>query len=218
MNNIVKKLKKGKYCVILDIVLYAPCEDAPVLEVGVVNSDATVPLYDAVLNHRYSDKNYYTFSQIQGETCCRYGYPLFLDYTEGISSKLKLAITVGAADKKETYYFSFVSEPTKTENITLLKIKVMKEDEHYSFELSSALCMYSVDELKIEKTIGYAIKQVRLSKNISRKEFAKMSGVTAVTLYNIENDVKTPTMKIIEKICKSLNIKFSELERIRKNE
>ena len=44
----------------------------------------------------------------------------------------------------------------------------------------------------------------RAKKNLSMEKFAKMCGVTSQTIYNIENNLSTPTRLTVAKIVKVL--------------
>jgi len=54
--------------------------------------------------------------------------------------------------------------------------------------------------------IGKTIKNIRTSKNISQKELAFKLGVTPVYLSMVENNAKTPSLNLLERIAKTLEI------------
>lgn len=58
------------------------------------------------------------------------------------------------------------------------------------------------------ENIGEKIKQARLEKNLSYHDLAELSGVTPVTIYNIEknNFKKRPRPIVLYRILKALNI------------
>lgn len=59
--------------------------------------------------------------------------------------------------------------------------------------------------------LGLAIKTARKSiePNINQSEFAERLGVTQSYLSLIENNVKTPSIKLLERISKEFNIPLS---------
>ena len=63
--------------------------------------------------------------------------------------------------------------------------------------------------------IGANIKTIRTSKSISQKELAKQVGITPNYLSMIENASKRPSLSLIEKLSKVLEVPlallFSEL-------
>ena len=54
--------------------------------------------------------------------------------------------------------------------------------------------------------IGRAIVKVRIEKEIGQKELAKMAGISATSLSQIENNRKTPRPKTLTMICEVLEI------------
>ena len=63
--------------------------------------------------------------------------------------------------------------------------------------------------------LGHNVKILRATKQISQKQLASLIGVTPAYLSMIENNSKKPSLSLVEKICKTLeiplNIFFSEL-------
>jgi transcriptional regulator with XRE-family HTH domain len=59
--------------------------------------------------------------------------------------------------------------------------------------------------------IGSNIKTIRTSKKISQKALAYKLGVTPVYLSMIENNAKTPSLTLMEKIAKTLEIPLAIL-------
>jgi transcriptional regulator with XRE-family HTH domain len=63
--------------------------------------------------------------------------------------------------------------------------------------------------------LGHNVKILRATKQISQKQLANLIGVTPAYLSMIENNSKKPSLSLVEKICKTLeiplNIFFSEL-------
>lgn len=55
------------------------------------------------------------------------------------------------------------------------------------------------------------IRLVREKKGISRAKLARESGVTLSFLNYIESDVKSPTLRTLEKIAKALDVPVTEL-------
>lgn len=58
--------------------------------------------------------------------------------------------------------------------------------------------------------IGKRIKELRVRKGLSQEQLALMSNITTTYLGLLERNLKNPTIKVIEKICSSLNITISE--------
>lgn len=59
--------------------------------------------------------------------------------------------------------------------------------------------------------LGKNIKLVRTSKNLSQKELATELGITHNYLSMIENDAKTPSLRLIENLCRVLGIPLNTL-------
>ena len=58
--------------------------------------------------------------------------------------------------------------------------------------------------------IGQRIRECRLSKNISMKKLAALTGLQVSHLSKIENDKLTPTLATLEKICNALKIDIKD--------
>lgn len=54
--------------------------------------------------------------------------------------------------------------------------------------------------------IGLAIKKIRAEKDVSQKELAKRTKISATSLSQIEKGTKRPSAKNLTKICKALDI------------
>lgn len=59
--------------------------------------------------------------------------------------------------------------------------------------------------------IGLAIKEIRISKNISQGELASLCNLSQTSLSQIESGIKRPNPKNLAKICNSLNVSESFL-------
>jgi transcriptional regulator with XRE-family HTH domain len=59
--------------------------------------------------------------------------------------------------------------------------------------------------------IGYNIKKLRELKNISRQYVADNVGLSLKTYANIENDVTSPDIKIVEKIAETIDVSVYKL-------
>lgn len=57
---------------------------------------------------------------------------------------------------------------------------------------------------------GKRIKELRNRKGLSQEQLALMSDITTTYLGLLERNLKNPTIKVIEKICSSLNITISD--------
>ena len=58
--------------------------------------------------------------------------------------------------------------------------------------------------------IGNRLKKIRTLKNYSVYKLAQLSGVSSTYIHEIESGKKQPTVEIISKLCKSLDITLSE--------
>jgi len=57
---------------------------------------------------------------------------------------------------------------------------------------------------------GKKIRQLRKQYNLSMNELAKLAGVGQSTLSYIESGKRQPSLEVLERICKALNITMSE--------
>ena len=60
-------------------------------------------------------------------------------------------------------------------------------------------------------TIGESIKSKRIERDITQSELADMVGVSKTYIYLIENDKKTPSLKMIMKISRVLRYSVDEI-------
>jgi len=66
--------------------------------------------------------------------------------------------------------------------------------------------------MTMKMSIGENIKQYRVKLGLSQEEFANKSGVKYTTLTKIESNViKNPSILVISKIAKALNIPIEKL-------
>lgn len=54
--------------------------------------------------------------------------------------------------------------------------------------------------------IKILIKEERLKKRLTQKELSRLSGISQAHISDVENDVKSPTIRTIEKIASALKI------------
>lgn len=54
--------------------------------------------------------------------------------------------------------------------------------------------------------IKIIIREERLKKRLTQKELSRLSGISQSHISDIENDVKSPTIRTIEKIASALKI------------
>lgn len=59
--------------------------------------------------------------------------------------------------------------------------------------------------------MGYKIKEYRLLRKLTQEELASKSGVTRVTICNIENGTQDIKVGNLKKIAKALDVKLSDL-------
>ena len=95
-NECEKEIKNGKGCIIFDIGIYFPfaySEDCSftfsvnewdLLSDYIINDkNPTMEAFtDLKLNHRYPNRNYYTFTKKYGRKLSKIGYPFFLNFDE----------------------------------------------------------------------------------------------------------------------------------------
>ena len=60
-------------------------------------------------------------------------------------------------------------------------------------------------------TTGETIKSKRIERDITQSELAEMIGVSKTYIYLIENDKKTPSLKMILRISRVLRYSVDEL-------
>jgi len=60
-------------------------------------------------------------------------------------------------------------------------------------------------------SLGQRIKKIRKAKNITQVELAVETGLSPSYIASIEQSVRMPSLKTLNKIAKSLNIKPNEL-------
>lgn len=60
-------------------------------------------------------------------------------------------------------------------------------------------------------TFGQRIKQLRMARNMTQKELAKIAHITNVNISNYENDKKRPYYVTAKAIANALNVDISEL-------
>ncbi len=61
------------------------------------------------------------------------------------------------------------------------------------------------------KIFGERLKYTRLDKNLTQKELAQMLNVTGNTVHSWETDKQEPSMAMILKICKVLDVSIEYL-------
>jgi HTH-type transcriptional repressor of puuD len=58
--------------------------------------------------------------------------------------------------------------------------------------------------------IGKRIQQIRMKKNMSGNQLAKLASISQSTICQVEMDSKSPTIKTLEKICYALDVSLAE--------
>lgn len=61
--------------------------------------------------------------------------------------------------------------------------------------------------------IGKTLKNIRKCNNISQNKLAVLSGINRGYLYKLETDQISPSVNTLEKICRVIGVKLSELFR-----
>ena len=62
-----------------------------------------------------------------------------------------------------------------------------------------------------KKSGGNIIKEARKSKNLTRYELQKLSGITTVQIRNIENGISIPRAVTLAKIAEVLELDYDDL-------
>jgi len=57
---------------------------------------------------------------------------------------------------------------------------------------------------------GKRLRTLRIAKGFSQEELALQAGITPTYLGMLERNIKNPTLKVIEKLCYSLNMSLSD--------
>ena len=65
--------------------------------------------------------------------------------------------------------------------------------------------------MTIEKQLGMRIRYLRNKKKMSQEELSFTSGVNRNYLSDLERGTRNPTLKVLEKIAKALDIDLSTL-------
>lgn len=58
---------------------------------------------------------------------------------------------------------------------------------------------------------GNKLKEIRKSKNLTRYDLQKLSGVSTVQIRNIEKGISEPRTITLAKLAKALNVEYDEL-------
>lgn len=66
-------------------------------------------------------------------------------------------------------------------------------------------------DCKYNITISENLKSLRFSKNLTQKQLAEGSGITQASISQIESGVRSPTEKIINKLCSFLECKPKDI-------
>jgi len=64
---------------------------------------------------------------------------------------------------------------------------------------------------KLTKTICKKIKKYRNEKGLTQEDLAEKVGVSRVYIGYVEQGRNTPSLEILEKIAKALNVKMTEI-------
>ncbi|MGG3471567.1 helix-turn-helix transcriptional regulator [Neobacillus pocheonensis] len=59
--------------------------------------------------------------------------------------------------------------------------------------------------------IGSKFKRIRIDKDMVITDLTKLTGVSVSSISEIENDIRSPRLDTIEKLCSALNIPIMEL-------
>ena len=74
------------------------------------------------------------------------------------------------------------------------------------------MLLYNANEVeKMLDMLGNLIKSIRTKKHMTKTSIAKQIGVDTGYLTHIENGDRKPTVKVLQEICKSLDIPYQKL-------
>ncbi len=59
--------------------------------------------------------------------------------------------------------------------------------------------------------LAHNVRRLRVSKKLSQKKLAEMTGLSSLAIINLENEKDNPRMSTVESIAKALNVKLLEL-------
>lgn len=65
--------------------------------------------------------------------------------------------------------------------------------------------------MNIEKRLGLNVKKLREAKGLSQEEFAFEANIHRTYISDIERGARNPTIKIVEKLALSLDVKAGSL-------
>ena len=67
------------------------------------------------------------------------------------------------------------------------------------------------DYAKIAEAVGELLREARQRAGFSRKQLAKMSGVSRNQIYNVEQGSVRVTAELLDMLCEALNVKLKEV-------
>lgn len=62
-----------------------------------------------------------------------------------------------------------------------------------------------------QQKLGKKIRELRLGADLSQERLGEMTGLDRTYISGIERGIRNPSLKNIEKLAKSLNVKVSDL-------
>lgn len=65
--------------------------------------------------------------------------------------------------------------------------------------------------MEITKVIATNLREARESAGLSREALAKKAGITAQTIYDVENENRKPSLTVLDSLAKELGLPISEL-------
>lgn len=63
--------------------------------------------------------------------------------------------------------------------------------------------------------IEILLKQIRQSKNITLNKLSEKSGVSTTHINDIENNIKSPSLFVMVKLSKALDVEITELYKVK---
>lgn len=140
-------LRDDECCIIFDFGFYYPFDNTDDFSrfgfsLGMRDCD------DVRLNHRYSNKNYYTISRKDGRKVSKLGYPIVMKLDQQYAMLLDIAISAGVSKKFAHLVFPVVTEMTKEKPYCFLSM-------HYN-TLTSDICFTTYDAtFENDRLIGW---------------------------------------------------------------
>lgn len=111
---------------------------------------------------------------------------------------------------------------TEVQNPSLEVLKKICDVLNLSYEEMLKIRTYSIvskleEQEQKENSLGYKIKKARISKCLQSQEIAQMVGISQPHFSSIERDKRTPSLKVLKKICDVLNLSYAEMLKMKED-